>query len=111
MAKGERFPLHDRDGYPLGVDCFVRVEAESTLLPGRVTEFRGLVSRIDDYPKGICLTVREWYGGFTGKERAARPEHCRVEKAPRELREQQASKARRATAVAGTPRRVVRRKP
>jgi hypothetical protein len=89
----ERFPHVDRAGYPLGVDSFVRVEMESTLLPGRVSTFQGLVSELGADGKGPVLTIREWRGGFTGKKRAARPEHCTVERAPAALREGEAERA------------------
>ena len=106
------FPVKDATGYPLGVDCFVRVISPSTLLPGRVAEYRGLVRAIRFDLKGGLIEVREWYGRFTGRKRVARPDHCTVERGPKELRQLEASRAaRRRAQPQGQPARAVRRKP
>ena len=90
----ERFPYVDHEGYPLGVDSFVRVEVASRILGGQVVEFRGLVSEVGADGKGPLLIIREWSRGrFTGKTRAARPQHCAVERAPVELRTLEAARA------------------
>jgi hypothetical protein len=109
------FPVKDREGYPLGVDSFVRV-VQPGLVAGRLLEYRGLVKRVAFDLKGSVITIREWYGRFTGRENAARAEHCTVERAPKELRAQEASRARRQAAQAvpppgaARPVRAVRRK-
>jgi hypothetical protein len=108
------FPVKDRDGYPLGVDSFVRVASPSKLLPGRVMEYRGLVKAIRFDKKGALVEIREWYGRFTGRQCVARPEHCQVERAPKALRNEQASRARRQAAQPAPPAgaaRAVHRKP
>jgi hypothetical protein len=108
------FPVKDREGYPLGIDSFVRVASPSKLLPGRVMEYRGLVKAIRSDKKGGLVEIREWYGRFTGRQCVARPEHCTVERAPKKLRNEQASRARRQAARPVLPAggaRAVRRKP
>jgi hypothetical protein len=87
----DRFPYLDRDGHPLGLDCFVRVERESKHL-GPI-RFDGLIVRSEDDPKhGPLLTVRVWsMGEWKGGERLARPNDCTVRRKPRGIREEQAA--------------------
>lgn len=98
--EAERFPLKDRDGYPLGVSCFV--EAERPGLTGsNVSTFQGWVQAITSDAKGPILRIREWSrGGWTGHERQARPEHLRVRKAPETAREMLTDEARFSRVVA-----------
>lgn len=105
------FPVKDATGYPLGVDCFVRVVAPSKMMPGRVAEFRGLVKAVRFDMHGAIVEIREWYGRFTGKNRVARPEHCTVERGPKEMRQLEVNRAaRRHAQPQAQPARAVRRK-
>jgi hypothetical protein len=90
-VSADHFPYLDREGHPLGIDCFVRVERESKRM-GHV-EFAGLVVRSEEDPRhGILLTVRVWsMGEWKGGERLARPNDCTVRRKPRALREEQAA--------------------
>jgi hypothetical protein len=96
----QRFPFKDRTGYMLGEGCFVKVERPCPVLRGRTIEFRGLVTGRQSDKKGDYLVIAEWSGGsFTGNTRYARPGQCEVRRAPKNLRAEEASAARRAAAL------------
>jgi hypothetical protein len=82
-----RFPYKDRNGYPLGVDSYVRVNRYSATF-GNIS-FAGLVTKAEDDPNhGTLLTIRVWIAGaWSGGERLARPEQCEVRRKPKSLRE------------------------
>src|SRR5262249_14904835 len=85
----DRFPFKDRDGYPLGLDCFVDVEIESS--SGMKTRYSGLVIASEPPDeKGPMLVIEQWKKGKpTGRPRPCRPEHCRVKTRTKAVREKQ----------------------
>ena len=106
------FSVKDRDGYPLG--RLVRASGVPLEAPARPGDEVPLVKAIRFDKKGALVEIREWYGRFTGRQCVARPEHCLVERGPKEMRNQEASRARRQAAQPAPPAgaaRAVRRKP
>lgn len=98
----DRFPLTDRAGHPLGPDCFVTVDGPG-LTERHRNRFRGLVTEVGCDRVGDLVYVREWRSGaFTGAVRVARPDHVRVRRGPRNLRDAQRAFAKR---TAGTAQR------
>jgi hypothetical protein len=89
----ERFPVDDREGYPLGVGAFVQVEAPSAI-GSSPSRFKGLVTAVRADASGPVLEVREWRGGsWSGRTRLSRPAFVSVRRAPPALREQEAESA------------------
>jgi hypothetical protein len=90
--------IKDRKNYPLGPDRFVRVDSPG-LTPSYPVAYRGLVTEVATDKKGPYLVIREYFGGFTGHTRYARPEHCEVRTRPPALLEQQKLDAMRDVAA------------